>query len=74
MGIGKLNQHQTNFMSIDATTDQSARTATTVRHMAIQLPPGSDSKKSILEDIIAVEILKDVDDSALDFRDKEEDK
>lgn len=56
--------YQSDVMSIDATTDQSARTATTVRHMAIQLPPGSESKKAILEDIIAVEISKDVDESA----------
>jgi ATP-dependent RNA helicase DDX21 len=58
--------YQTNdVLSIDATTDQGARTATTVRHMAIQVPPGGDSKKMILEDIIAVEISKDVDDAAL---------
>ncbi len=56
--------YQSDVISIDATTDQSARTATTVRHMAIQLPPGGDSKKAILEDIIAVEISKDVDENA----------
>ena len=52
--------YQTNVVSVDATTDNQARTATTVRHMAIQVPPGPDSKKSILEDIIAVEISKDI--------------
>ena len=45
---------------VDATTDTAARTATTVRHMAIQVPPGRDSKKMIFEDmIIAIEISKD---------------
>lgn len=62
--IGR-NYQTSDVLSIDATTDQNARTATTVRHMAIQVPPGSDSKKSILEDIIAVEISKDVEDAAL---------
>jgi len=57
--------YQTNPMSVDATTDKSARTATTVRHMAIQVPPGPDSKKAILEDIIAVEISKDLDEAAI---------
>jgi len=52
--------YQTNVLSIDATSDNEARTATTVRHVAIQVPPGADSKKMILEDIIAVEISKDV--------------
>jgi ATP-dependent RNA helicase DDX21 len=52
--------YQTDVVSVDATTDNQARTATTVRHMAIQVPPGPDSKKSILEDIIAVEISKDI--------------
>ena len=64
--------YQRDVVQIDATTDQSARTATTVRHMAIQVPPGSDSKKSILEDIIAVEISKDVDDDAWMLGDGEE--
>jgi len=52
--------YQTNVLSIDATTDNQARTATTVRHVAIQVPPGAHSKKLILEDIIAVEISKDL--------------
>lgn len=57
--IGK--KYQENVVAIDATSDQGgARVATTVRHMAIQIPPGSDSKKAILEDIIAVEISKDM--------------
>ena len=55
--------YQTNAVSIDATTDTGARTATTVRHMAIQVPPGRDSKKAILEDIIAIEISKDKEDA-----------
>ena len=54
-------QYQENVVSIDATADQGgARTATTVRHTAVQLPPGERSKTSILEDIIAVEISKDM--------------
>ena len=57
--IGK--QYQEDVVAIDATGDDGgARVATTVRHMAIQIPPGRDSKKSILEDIIAVEISKDM--------------
>ena len=56
-------KYQENVLSIDATAGQTgARTATTVRHLAIQLPPGKDSKMAILEDIIAVEISKDKDD------------
>lgn len=65
--------YQTDVLSIDATTDNQARTATTVRHMAIQVPPGPVSKKAILEDIIAVEISKDIDDSALTGNGDEED-
>ncbi len=56
--------YQSDVVSIDATTDNQARTAKTVRHMAIQVPPGADSKKAILEDIIAVEISKDLDAAA----------
>jgi ATP-dependent RNA helicase DDX21 len=53
-------QYQENVLSIDSTAKESgARTATTVRHLAVQVPPGPDSKKAILEDIIAVEISKD---------------
>lgn len=56
-------KYQENVLSIDATAGQTgARTATTVRHVAIQLPPGKESKMAILEDIIAVEISKDKDD------------
>lgn len=65
--------YQTDPLSIDATTDNQARTATTVRHMAIQVPPGPNSKKAILEDIIAVEISKDIDDSALTSNGDDED-
>ena len=55
------SRYQKNALSIDITGDQSgARTATTVRHTAIQVPFGPDAKKAILEDIIAVEISKDV--------------
>lgn len=57
--IGK--RYQENVIAIDSTGDASgARVATTVRHMAIKVPPGLDSKKAILEDIIAVEISKDM--------------
>mmetsp|Transcript_19272 Transcript_19272/g.41419 ORF Transcript_19272/g.41419 Transcript_19272/m.41419 type:complete len:795 (-) Transcript_19272:102-2486(-) len=55
-------KYQRNVFAVDATSDQGgARVATTVRHLAVQLPPGVDSKRSILEDIIAVEISKDTD-------------
>lgn len=55
-------QYQEDVLSIDSTSKQvGARTATTVRHTAVQLPPGPDAKKAILEDIIAVEISKDAD-------------
>lgn len=57
--IGK--QYQEDVIAIDATGDTGgARVATTVRHIAIQTPPGVESKKDILEDIIAVEISKDM--------------
>jgi len=49
-----------NVLSIDATSNKGARTATTIRHIAIQVPPDFESKKAILEDIIAVEISKDM--------------
>jgi ATP-dependent RNA helicase DDX21 len=55
-------QYQQDVLSIDSTANQTgARTATTVRHTAVQIPPGSDAKRAILEDIIAVEISKDAD-------------
>jgi hypothetical protein len=45
----------------DIMGDQAgARTATMVCHTAIQVPFGPDAKKVILEDIIAIEISKDV--------------
>jgi ATP-dependent RNA helicase DDX21 len=53
-------KYQENVVSIDASSDNEARTAKTVRHVAIQLPPGNDAKREILEDIISVEISKDV--------------
>ena len=54
------DRYQKNVKSIDATSEVGgARTATTVRHMAVQLPPGMDSKMAILEDIIAVEISRE---------------
>jgi ATP-dependent RNA helicase DDX21 len=53
-------QYQENVLSIDSTTDEGgARVAKTVRHTAIQLPPGDASKLAVLEDIIAVEISRD---------------
>ncbi|KAL3768930.1 hypothetical protein ACHAWU_005833 [Discostella pseudostelligera] len=55
------SRYQKDALSIDITGEQTgARTATTVRHTAIQVPFGPDAKKAILEDIIAVEISKDV--------------
>ena len=57
--IGKRYQDD-DVVMIDSTgNDAGARTAKTVRHVAIQVPPGPDSRKSILEDIIAVEISRD---------------
>ena len=58
--IGK--RYQENVLAIDATGETGgARVATTVRHLAVQIPPGVESKRAALEDIIAVEISKDVD-------------
>lgn len=60
------SQYQDNVYSIDATGNEGARVATTVTHKAIQLPPGADAKKQALEDIIAVEISKNMDGIASD--------
>eukprot|EP00977_Amphora_coffeiformis_P008800 scaffold1992_cov187-Amphora_coffeaeformis.AAC.18 len=58
--IGK--KYQDNVLAIDATGETGgARVATTVRHLAVQVPPGVESKRAALEDIIAVEISKDVE-------------
>ena len=55
-------QYQEDVLSIDSTSQLTgARTATTVRHTAVQVPPGPDAKRAILEDIIAVEISRDAD-------------
>lgn len=57
--IGK--RYQENVLAIDSTGEAGgARVATTVRHVAIQVPPGLESKKAMLEDIIAIEISKDM--------------
>jgi len=64
--------YQSNVLSIDATSDNQARTATTVRHVAIQVPPGLESKKAILEDIIAVEISKDLKIGAIEEEEEDE--
>ncbi len=69
------SQYQKDALSIDITSEQAgARTASTVRHTAIQVPFGPEAKKSILEDIIAVEISKDVnlDDTGSDSEDEED--
>ena len=53
--------YQKDVISIDSTNKDdgaSSRAATTVRHVALQVPPGHDSKRAILEDIIAVMISK----------------
>eukprot|EP00956_Cyclotella_meneghiniana_P017498 scaffold28552_cov67-Cyclotella_meneghiniana.AAC.4 len=52
------SNYQENVLSIDITGQAASRTATTVRHVAIQVPFGA--KKDMLEDIIAVEISKDL--------------
>jgi ATP-dependent RNA helicase DDX21 len=67
-------QYQKDVLSIDATATEGSgvRTATTVRHLAVQVPPG-DGRKAILEDIIAVNICKDEDNEvgkALDSEDE----
>lgn len=53
--------YQDDVLMIDSTSKASgARTATTVRHLALQIPPGPNMKSQILEDVIAVEISKDI--------------
>ncbi|KAL3911471.1 MAG: hypothetical protein SGILL_007270, partial [Bacillariaceae sp.] len=53
-------QYQQDVIAIDATGDEGgSRVATTVRHTAVQVPPGMGAKTAILEDIIAIEISKD---------------
>ena len=69
------SNYQKDALSIDITGEKAgARTATTVRHTAIQVPFGSDAKKAILEDIIAVEISKDInlDSTGSDSEDEDE--
>ncbi|KAL3920796.1 MAG: hypothetical protein SGILL_003078 [Bacillariaceae sp.] len=54
-------QYQEDVIAIDATGDEGgSRVATTVRHTAVQVPPGFGAKTATLEDIIAVEISKDM--------------
>lgn len=68
------SQYQKDALSIDITGDQAgARTASTVRHTAIQVPFGAENKRAILEDIIAVEISKDVDLDAPSDSDSDDD-
>ena len=58
--IGK--QYQEDVIAIDSTGEEGgARVAKTVRHLAVQVPPGVESKRAVLEDIIAVEISKDME-------------
>jgi ATP-dependent RNA helicase DDX21 len=60
-------QYQNDVYEIDTTTEEGgARVATTVTHKAIQLPPGVDAKKQALEDIIAVEISRNMEDDESD--------
>jgi len=58
------SKYQNDVYSIDATGNEGARVATTVTHKAIQLPPGAEAKKQALEDIIAVEISRNVDEDS----------
>lgn len=54
-------QYQENVLSIDSTSGEGgSRVAQTVRHVAVQVPPGPQAKTEILEDIIAIEISKDM--------------
>lgn len=62
-------QYQDNVYNIDATGNEGARVVTTVTHKAIQLPPGIEAKKQALEDIIAVEISRNIDDADSDNED-----
>jgi ATP-dependent RNA helicase DDX21 len=65
-------QYQENALAIDSTGDDGgARVANTVRHTAVQMPFGQDSKLAILEDIIAVEISKDKSDSGSENEEEE---
>ena len=58
------SQYQQDAKSIDSTKhEKGARTAKTVRHVAIQIPPNKNDRAAMLEDIIAVEISKDVDNT-----------
>lgn len=67
-------QYQQDVLSIDSTGQQSgSRVASTVRHTAVQVPPGVDAKTSILEDIIAVEISRDMKAIGEDNDDDDED-
>mmetsp|Transcript_14706 Transcript_14706/g.28082 ORF Transcript_14706/g.28082 Transcript_14706/m.28082 type:complete len:914 (+) Transcript_14706:164-2905(+) len=67
------SRYQQDALSIDITGDKAgARTAETVRHTAIQVPFGPDAKRAILEDIIAVEISKDIDLEAVSDSDSED--
>lgn len=67
-------KYQEDVVAIDATGDEGgARVAKTVRHMAVQVPPGAGSKKAILEDIIAIEISKDKKDVGDDDTDENDD-
>ena len=69
--IGK--QYQEDVLAIDSTGEEGgARVATTVRHTAVQLPPGQDSKTAILEDIIAVEISRDKNADGSDSEDEDD--
>ena len=62
--------YQEDVLAIDSTGEEGgARVANTVRHLAVQLPPGVASKKAILEDVIAVEISKDADEESDDEQD-----
>jgi ATP-dependent RNA helicase DDX21 len=64
------SQYQKDVLSIDITGEQTgSRVATTVRHVAVQVPFGADAKKEMLEDIIAVEISKDLNLDSLGKKD-----
>ena len=66
------SNYQENVLSIDITGQKESRTATTVRHVAIQVPFGATAKKDMLEDIIAVEISKDLNLDSLGAKENEE--
>ena len=47
-----------NPLSIDASNDGGSRTATTVSHRALLVPPDTSLRSSLLEDVVTVELSR----------------